>query len=339
MRFRSIASAGVSISEIGFGCGGTAGLMVRGSPDEQRAVIARALERGINYFDVAPDYGAGAAEENLGRVLRELGVRPYITTKVEIRAADLGDVAAHVVRSTDASLRRLGVDHVDFLQIHNAPVRRHPDQPSDAYAHLWLEHYLGPSGALEGLRRVQGDGKTRHVGFIVRGGDVEAASQMLTTGAFQLINVSYHLLNPTAGQPAPSGLQVDADWGAVINQAQRLGVGVAVYSPLANGLLTDAVLRGAAAHPLSGSRLPERADYPDLVRQVQSLSFLSVPGVQSLSQAGYRFILMHPGVTSVLGGFSEQSHLDDALAAANSGPLSEADLARLDAVWRANFVA
>jgi L-glyceraldehyde 3-phosphate reductase len=339
MRYRSIPSAGVSLSEIGFGCGGTAGLMVRGSSEEQRSVIARALEEGINYFDVAPDYGNGVAEENLGRVLRELGVRPSITTKVEIRAADLADCAAHVERSTEASLRRLGVDQVDFLQIHNAPVRRRPDQPPDAYAHLWLDQYLGPNGALEGLRRVQRDGKTRHVGFIVRGGDVDAVSEVLNTGAFQLINVSYHLLNPTAGQPAPAGLQVDADWGQVIDQAQRLGVGVAVYSPLANGLLTEAVLRGVDAHPLSGSRWPERAGYADLARRVQSLSFLSQPGVESLSQAAYRFILMHPGVTSVLGGFSAASHLEDALAADASGPLAEADLTRLDAVWRANFGA
>src|SRR5689334_4477448 len=110
MRYRSIPAAGISISEIGLGCGGTAGLMVRGSHLEQRTVVARALEQGVNYFDVAPDYGDGVAEENLGRVLRELGARPYITTKVEIRADDLADIAGHVVRSTEASLRRLGAE-------------------------------------------------------------------------------------------------------------------------------------------------------------------------------------------------------------------------------------
>jgi L-glyceraldehyde 3-phosphate reductase len=97
------------------------------------------------------------------------------------------------------------------------------------------------------------------------------------------------------------------------------------------------VLRGASAHPLSGSRVPERADYPEMVRGVQALSFLSVPGAQSLSQAAYRFILMHPGVTSLLGGFSELSHLDDALTATTSGPLAQSELAQLDTVWRTRF--
>jgi L-glyceraldehyde 3-phosphate reductase len=337
MRYRSIPAIGVSLSEIGFGCGGTAGLMVRGPHREQLTVIAHAVDQGINYFDVAPDYGRGTAEENLGRVLRELEAKPYITTKVEIRADDLDDIAGHVVRSSEASLRRLGVDCVDVLQIHNAPVMGHPHQPEGSYAHLGLDHYLGPHGALEGVQRAQRAGNTRHVGFIVRGGDVDAVSQVLNTQAFQLINVSYHLLNPTAGQPAPPGMRADPDWGQVIDDANALGIGVAVYSPLANGLLTDGVLRGAAAHHLSGSRLPERADYPEMVRKAQSLSFLSVPGVQSLSEASYRFILMHPGVTSVVGGFSELSHLDEALTAATRGALAQPDLARLDAVWRASF--
>jgi aryl-alcohol dehydrogenase-like predicted oxidoreductase len=337
MRYRSIPSAGVAISEIGFGCGGTAGLMVRGSAQEQRSVVERALQAGINYFDVAPDYGDGRAEENLGRVLRELSVRPYITTKVEIRAENLADVASHVVRSAEASLKRLGVEYVDVLQIHNAPASAQPTQGERAYAHLALDHYLGPSGALEGLERLKRDGKTRFLGFIVRGGDVDAVDMVLNTRLFHLINASYHLLNPTAGQPPPYGMRVDVDWGQVIQHAEQLGVGVAVYSPLANGLLTDTALAGASPHPLSGSRLPQQPDYPKLVRRAQALGFLSVPGVQSLSQMAYRFVLMSTGVTTVLGGFSATSHLEQALAAAQMGPLPTEDLVRLEMVWRANF--
>ena len=308
--------------------------MVRGSPTEQRSVIERALEAGINYFDAAPDYGNGKAEENLGRALRDLSVRPYITTKVEIRAENLDDVAAHVVRSAEASLKRLGVEYVDFLQIHNAPTS---GQHTQGYAHLGLDHYLGPGGALEGLERLKRDGKTRFLGFIVRGGDVAAVDLVLNTRMFQLINASYHLLNPTAGQRPPYGMRVDIDWGQVIERAEQLGVGVAVYSPLANGLLTDTVLAGAAAHPLSGSRLPQQPDYPKLVRRAQALRFLSVQGVRSLSQVAYRFALMPTGVTTVLGGFSEASHLEEAVAAAQMGPLTREELTRVEMVWRANF--
>jgi Aldo/keto reductase family len=68
VEYRQVGNTELRVSEIGFGCGGNAGLMVRGSPAEQRRVVERAVELGINYFDNAPDYGNGIAEENLGRI-------------------------------------------------------------------------------------------------------------------------------------------------------------------------------------------------------------------------------------------------------------------------------
>ena len=91
--------------------------MVKGTREEQRDAIKCALDLGINYFDEAPDYGDGLSETNLGRVLKELGVRPYITSKVEVRREDLGDIAGHIARSLDGSLQRMGIEHVDVLQL------------------------------------------------------------------------------------------------------------------------------------------------------------------------------------------------------------------------------
>ena len=163
--------------------------MVRGSPEEQRRVVARAVELGINYFDNAPDYGHGAAEENLGRVLKALKIRPVITSKVEVRNADLGDIAGHVVRSTEESLKRLGVGYLDILQIHNGPAPAPPKLEGRAYAQLWIDDYLKPGGALEGLQRVLRHGKTSYVGFICRGNDGYQVRQLIDTGLFRMLNV------------------------------------------------------------------------------------------------------------------------------------------------------
>ncbi|CAN0417027.1 unnamed protein product, partial [Phaeothamnion confervicola] len=124
MRYRQIGSTDLALPEIAFGCGGNAGLMVRGSAAEQERAVARALDLGITYFDNAPDYGDGRAEEALGRALKSLGVRPLLNSKVEIRADNLGDIAGHVIASAEASLSRLGVEHLDVLQIHNGPIAR-----------------------------------------------------------------------------------------------------------------------------------------------------------------------------------------------------------------------
>jgi aryl-alcohol dehydrogenase-like predicted oxidoreductase len=337
MEYRQVGNTELRISEIGFGCGGNAGLMVRGSPAEQQRVVARAIELGINYFDNAPDYGNGLAEENLGRVLKALQIRPVLTSKVEVRHADLGDIAGHVVRSTEESLQRLGVDALDILQIHNGPAPSPPPLQGRAYTQLWIDDYLRPGGALDGLQRVLKDGKARYVGFICRGNDADQVQQLLDMNVFRLINVPYTLLNPTAGMVKPEGLEVDRDFGRIIDYAYRHGVGTAIYSPLAGGFLTDPIVAGGVRHPLAGHRNAASEAYQRTLEMARALSFLRREGTHTLTQAAIRFILMHPGVTVVLGGFSAMDHLEEIVPVSGAGPLTPGLMARVEAVWRANF--
>jgi aryl-alcohol dehydrogenase-like predicted oxidoreductase len=337
MEYRQVGNTELRVSEIGFGCGGNAGLMVRGSPAEQQRVVARAVELGINYFDNAPDYGNGAAEENLGRVLKELQLRPVLTSKVEVRHTNLGDIAGHVVRSTEESLKRLGVDALDILQIHNGPAPSPPPLEGRAYTQLWIDDYLRPGGALDGLQRVLRDGKARYVGFICRGNDADQVRQLLDMQVFRLINVPYTLLNPTAGMAKPEGLEVDRDFGGVIHDAYAHGVGTAIYSPLAGGFLTDPIVAGGARHPLAGPRDSASEAYRRTLEMARALSFLRREGTHTLAQAAIRFILMHTGVTVVLGGFSAMSHLEEIAPVSGAGPLAPELMARVETVWRANF--
>jgi aryl-alcohol dehydrogenase-like predicted oxidoreductase len=337
VEYRQVGNTELRVSEIGFGCGGNAGLMVRGSPEEQRRVVTRAVELGINYFDNAPDYGNGAAEENLGRILKGLKIRPFITSKVEVRHTDLGDIAGHVVRSTEESLKRLCVDYLDILQIHNGPAPYPPPLEGRSYAQLWIEDYLRPGGALEGLQRVLRGGKARYVGFICRGNDGYQVRQLIDTGVFRMINIPYTLLNPTAGMAKPGGLEVDRDFGGVINYASEHGVGAAIYSPLAGGFLTDHIVAGGDRHPLAGARDSASEAYRRHLEMARALSFLRREGSHTLTQAAIRFILMNRGVTVVLGGFSAMSHLEEIVPVSGAGPLAPELMARIEMVWRANF--
>lgn len=336
MQYRSIGRTDLSVSEIAFGCGGTAGLMVRGSFNEQLDAVARALELGINYFDESPDYGDGVSEANLGRVMRELGVHPIITTKVEVRNDNLEDIAGHVERSVDESLKRLGVGWVDIVQIHNGPVATKPDLRGRAYNILWIEDYLRPGGALEGLQRLLQDGKTRYIGFICRGDDARQVRELINTGSFHMINLIYNLLNPSAGGARVPGLKPSPDFGGVIEHAAAHGVGVAVYNPLGGGLLTDGALAEREPHPLSGGRRRDSDAYQTGLRRARMLGFLARPG-RSLAQAATRFILDNPGVTTVLGGFSGAEHLEEAVPSSSTASLSPEETARIEVVWRADF--
>ena len=345
MHYRAIPNTSLSLSEIGFGCGGNAGLMVRGSTSEQTRIIARALELGINYFDTAPDYGDGIAEDNLGRVLGNvlgrvlgaLGARPVINSKVEIRRENLGDIAGHIVASCESSLKRLAIDHLDIFQIHNGPATVPPPLEGRGYRQLALQDFRRPDGVLEGLQRLKHAGKIKYAGFVCRGDDGNEVRELLDTGLFALINVPYTLLNPTAGLVAPSNLTVSPDFGGVINDAGRRGVGCAVYSPLAGGSLTDDRLDGAVGHPLARKHdLSSQAAQRNIER-ASLVRFLAKENDLSLAQAAYRFILMHNHVTTVVGGFSSLEQMEEIVHVSGMGPFTPDAMARLDRIWRNDF--
>lgn len=335
MKYRDIGSTGLRASAIGFGSGDNAGLLVKGEPDEQLRVVERALELGINYFDTSPDYGKGLAETNIGKAMHEIGFRPIIATKVEVMPDELDHVAAAVVESVEDSLKRLGVDFVDIVQIHNPPGIE-TDTTVPGWIHLGLNDYLGPDGALEGLERLRRDGKVRFFGFANEDANSQAVRALIETGEFHMLNVWYDLLNPTAGMTKPDGLEIQHDYGQFLNRTVELGIGSAVIRPLAGGVLTDHAVSGGGRHPLAGGGLTRNADmYQAMVDRAMPFAFLSRPD-QRLSDASYRFILQHSGVTTVLGGFSEMAHLEEAVACVDAPPLSDEDMVRLDMVWRSN---
>ena len=101
--------------------------------------------------------------------------------------------------------------------------------------------------------------------------------------------------------------------------------------------MTDHVVSGGDRHPLAGPRDPSSEAYRRSLEMAQALSFLRREGTHTLTQAAIRFILMHRGVTAVLGGFSAMSHLEEIVQVSGMGPLAAELMARLEMVWRANF--
>src|SRR5215216_3385395 len=131
MEQRPLGKTGTTVSALGFGCGTAGGLMNKGEPREQRAIVERAIEAGITYFDTAPNYGDGLSETNLGRVIRDLGVRDQvlISTKAGLLERDMTNPEAALRSIVDGSLRRLGLHSVDLLFLHSR-VQPEPDERS-----------------------------------------------------------------------------------------------------------------------------------------------------------------------------------------------------------------
>lgn len=343
MKYRRLGRTGLEVSEISFGTGDNAGLMMNAPDAERLRSFEKALELGINYFDTSPDYGKGRAEQNLGTALKHFASRAgrplYVCTKVEILPEDFGDIAGKVVRSTEESLKRLQCDSIDVLMIHNPPrLSRNPD--AAFWRPLTPDDMLGP--ALEGLEKVRAAGKARFFGFTCENSEPAAVNPLLSTGHFDAINCWYNIVNPTAGRPLPDGVITGRDYddyGEIINHAGACNVGVAVIRPLAGGALTPQALEAGelGRHQYAGGMYTRNpASFRPEAQRGRAFAFLHKPP-RTLPVAGYRFALTHDAVSTVVGGFSDFAQLQETVAAADFPPLAADELAQIEAVYRRNF--
>ncbi|HXG52075.1 MAG TPA: aldo/keto reductase [candidate division Zixibacteria bacterium] len=329
MRYRSVGKTDLRISEIGFGCGNNAVLMVKASYDEQMRAVRHALDCGINYFDTAFAYGLGKSEGNLGRILRELGAPAVVSTKIRLGPEALGDVKAATAQAVDGALERLGRDRIDVIQLHTrvtskgGTAGRFSLTPADV---------LGPNGVIEAFKAARDKGKVRYFGFSGLG-DPGALCELVDSGEFHAFQAYYNLLNPSAGQPVPEGFSA-LDYRGIIDRAAAKGMGAFVIRVLAAGALTSdpSAGGGSSPEPLSpGSDYRLDCERAEKVREALGVD----PG--SLAGAAIRFALMKPEVSSVLVGFSNTGHIDQAVACSGAAGLSAEQLARLRELWRTDF--
>lgn len=323
MELRPLGATGLTVSAVGFGCGAIGGLMVKGEPAAQRRAIERAIAAGIRYFDTARSYGDGQSEENLGRVLDEIRPGPEIVvgTKFRLDPPDTGDIAGAIRRSLEGSLRRLRLDRVNLLQLHNRIV-------SGGYGGdgaLTVEQVLGP--VADGLDSLRAAGLLEHIG-ITANGDTGAVRRVIQSGRIETAQIYFNALNPSAGYPgrvSPGG----QDFGGLIDDAARAGVGVIVIRPFAAGALSAQTERHAnAGNP--GSPIVPGANYQDDVARAQAVADLSGElGVESPLEAALRFALAKDGVSTVLAGLSDESQLEDAIRWGERGPLDARGIERI----------
>lgn len=324
MEYRTLGRTGLRVSTLGFGCGNVGGLMIRGSAAERQRAVGRALELGINYFDTAPAYGDGVSERHLGETLRALGATPLVGTKFRVPAAERGDLAGAVSRSLEASLRRLGMERVDLLQLHDPIARAHP-RGFDA------REVVGQ--VMPALARLRQQGKIGFAGITALG-DTAAVHAAVDSGAVDTAQVCYNLLNPSAGAALPPGHRTQ-DFERLLDRARSRQVGVIVIRVLAAGALSGLEARHPVAVP-AVDPIASGPDYATDVARARALQPLVAEGhADSLVEAALRFAIGHDAVGTVLLGYSGLEHLEQAAAAVAKGPLAPAALDRLAGLWRA----
>ena len=320
MQTRVFGRSALPLSVLGFGCGAVGGLMVRGSPADQDRAIGLALAAGVNYFDTAVQYGNGQSETNLGRMLaaqKPAGV--YVGTKVRVPSGSFRDIGGEIARSIDGSLRRLGMDHVDILHLHN-PITVNGGGETLSVAQVMNE-------VVPAFGRLHDAGKMRLPG-ITAVGDTAALQQVIDSAAFDSAQVCYNMLNPSAATRLPPNYPAQ-DYGRLLDHTQKAGAGVVGIRVLAAGALSGTAERhptaSAPPEPIGSAHSYEM----DLERARRLMPLVTEGFAGSLAEAAIRFAISHPAIGTILVGMATVAEFEGSLAAVLKGPLPREALLRL----------
>ena len=317
MKFTRLGHTGLTVSRLCLGCM-TYGVPGRGAHpwtlDEaaSRPLLRQALEAGINFFDSANAYSDGTSEEIVGRALNEFARRDEIVVATKVRyasrqAPNIGGLSRKAIfHEIDASLQRLGMDHVDLYQIH----RWDPHTPIEE--------------TMEALHDVVKAGKARYLG----------ASSM---HAWQFVKAQrvaerHGFTRFISMQPELSLLYREEE-REMLSLCRDDGVGVIPWSPLARGRLARpwGEHTPRIASDAFGATLFARTEANDRA-VAEALAGVAAERCATRAQVALAWVLRTPGITAPIIGASKPGHIDDA-AAALKIDLSEAEVAALEAPY------
>ena len=283
--------------------------------EDARAMVRRAFDLGVTHFDLANNYGPapGSAEETFGRILRDdlAGYRDelIISTKAGYRMwpGPYGDGGSrkYLLASLDASLRRMGLEYVDIFYHH----RPDPETPVEE--------------SMMALDQAVRQGKALYAGISSYdpAGTAEAVAILRDLGTPLLIH-----------QPRYSMLDRTAE-GGLLDLLEAEGVGCIVFSPLAQGLLTERYLDGIPAD--SRVAKPHGTLEADTVtdehrRRTRCLAEIAGSRGQSVAQLAISWVLRRPVVTSALVGASTVGQVEANVAAAERTDFTDAELTAIE---------
>jgi aryl-alcohol dehydrogenase-like predicted oxidoreductase len=326
MKYRPLQGTPLTVSEVGFGVW-TVGTTWWGVTERSVgiALLRRAFDLGVTFFDTADTYASGEAETILHEALGHVRDRIVIGSKFGYDIYNHPDrpgqqerphdwSPAYLRRALEGSLRRLGTDHIDFYQLHN------PRLDAIAQDDLWAELEKAKS---EGLIRAYGVALGPAFDLRQAGEGVDAIERRQAPP-----QIIYNLLEQEIG-------------AGIFPTARAHGVSVVARVPHASGLLDGTVKRDTEFAPgdhrnwrvTTNER--RKAWLEDGLVKVERLAFLEKD--RSIGQAAIQFILHEPSIASVLPNIYDMAGLEDFAAAPDTAPLSEREFGQVQALYADNF--
>ncbi len=308
MKYRPLGRTGFNVSEISFGAWAIGGSWGRQSDEESMATLHRALDAGINFFDTADVYGDGRSERLIAQLRRERSEKFHVATKAGRRlnphVAD-GFTEKNLTEFIERSLRNLGAESLDLVQLHCPPV----------------EIYYRPE-VFAILDKLVAAGKIRHYGVSVE--KVEEALKAIEYPGVESVQIIFNMFRH---RPVELFFQ----------EAQKRHVGIIVRVPLASGLLSGKLKRETHFEADDHRQFNQQGqafdrgetfsgvDYETGLDVVDELRGL-VPSGVTLAQWALRWILMFDAVSCTIPGARRPQQVEENAHASDLPPLSETEM-------------
>jgi aryl-alcohol dehydrogenase-like predicted oxidoreductase len=319
MKYRRLGNTDIEVSEVGFGVW-TVSTGWWGEVEDERSVhlLRQAYERGINYFDTADTYGSGKGETLLYDAFGHIRDEVVISTKIGYdfynhpqrrgQQERPQDWSEEFIRfALEQSLKRLGTDYIDFLQLHNAKMNA---IENDALFSL-MEEFES-----EGKIRAYGVALGPKIGWLKEG---VKAMQTRNLDGLQMI---YNILEQDPGR-------------SLIEVARKTGMSLVVRVPHSSGML-----EGKYTNDTTFARNDHRRHRPkewllDGLKKVEQLDFLTAE--RTLGQVALKFVLASPEIASTLPNIYDEEQLEEFASAPDTPDLTEEELARIEELYENNF--
>jgi aryl-alcohol dehydrogenase-like predicted oxidoreductase len=320
MRTRRLGRTGLEVSEIGFGMWGMGGTMWLGADDnESMRALHRAADLGVNFYDTALVYGEGHSEKLLGKFVKERKERLLIASKIppknNLWPARPGTTVAqtfphtHIIRSTEQSLRNLGVDAIDLQQLH-----------------VWQDDWTDVAEWYEAISTLKAEGKIRFVGISINDHQPSNALRALASGKIDVVQVIYNIFDQTAEDD-------------LFHSCLKHDTGVIVRVPLDEGGLTGQITPETTFPQGDFRNGYFRGDRKRQVfERTERLKTFLGPEASSLPELALRFCLHPPAVSTVIPGMRSVRNVERNCAVSDGRQLSPALLHSLQhEAWDRNF--
>ncbi len=325
MKIRRFGRTEFKISHLTFGGGWVGGILIDPGKEIMHKALSIASEKGVNWIDTAESYSEGKSEKNIGDLLPLFPNDKFqISTKALLDPNSSESIISQIDRKIDESLGRLQRNFVELYQLHNR-IQNVSDKNNFS-----VKDILKKGGVADAMEKFKSDGRIKSIGITALG-DIHAINEVVLSDCFDVAQIYYNLLNPSASFSSP-GEWNDHNFSNLIKNCVSKDMGLMNIRIYAAGYLATDRRHGREIPITFGINETE------LNKRVEKINFILKDIQGTKAQKALRYGLSNDNISTVVIGLAKISHLEEALKGYEMGGLDDNILQKIEKLQNNNFI-